>query len=57
MQSPAYNKNYATSIPSLEGKVSQSANSSKVLDLILAKKKYDFGSGVWFLTTQCSGDV
>lgn len=57
MQSPAYNKNYATSIPSLKGKVSQSANSSKVLDLILAKKKYDFGSGVWFFTTQCSGDV
>lgn len=57
MQSPAYNKKYATSIPSLKIKVSQSANAGEVLDLLLANKEYDFGSGAWFLTTQCSGDV
>lgn len=57
MQSPAYNKKYASSIPSLKAKVSQCVNTSEVLNLILANKQYDFGSGAWFLTTQCSGDV
>lgn len=56
MQSPTYNKKYATSIPSLKDKSSQSANAGEVLDLLLANKEYDFGSGAWFLTTQCSGD-
>ena len=57
MQSPAYNKKYATSIPSLKDKVSKSANPGNVLDLLLVKKEYDFRSSMWFLTTQCSSDV
>lgn len=57
MQSPAYNKKYATSIPSLKDEASQAANVGEVLDLLLDNKEYDFGSGAWFLTTQCSCDV
>lgn len=57
MQSPTYNKQYATSISSLKGRSSQSVNTGEVLDLLLANKQYDFGSGAWFLTSQCSGDV
>lgn len=56
MQSPTYNKKYATSIPSLKDK-SQCVNAGEVLDLLLANKEYDFGAGAWFLTTQCSSDV
>ena len=56
MQSPTYNKKYATSIPSLKDK-SQCVTAGEVLDLLLANKEYDFGSGAWFLTTQCSSDV
>ena len=56
MQSPIYNKN--TQLPSsLKAKSSQSGNAGEVLDLLLANKEYDFGSGVWFLITQCSDDV
>ena len=56
MQSPTYNKKYATSIPSLKDK-SQCVNAGEVLDLLLANKEYKFGSGAWFLTTQCSSDI
>lgn len=28
-----------------------------LLDLLLQNEEYDFGSGAWFLTTQCTPDV
>ncbi|KAJ5570280.1 uncharacterized protein N7459_009710 [Penicillium hispanicum] len=58
MQSPSYNKKYASSIPALKDKVAQVANSpTDLLDLLRNDETYDFGSGAWFLTTQCSKDV
>ena len=58
MQSPTYNSKYAADIPALAGKLSSvSGDPTGVLDLLLADEEYDFGSGAWFLTTQCSASV
>lgn len=58
MQSPDYNKKYANSISALKDKVAGVANSpADLLDLLRGDETYDFGSGAWFLTTQCSSDV
>ncbi|KAJ5628434.1 hypothetical protein N7490_010662 [Penicillium lividum] len=58
MQSPAFNKKYANSIPALKDQISKVADSpADLLDLLRGDETYDFGSGAWFLTTQCSGDV
>ena len=29
----------------------------QILDILLEKPEYDFGSGAWFLTTQCEDGV
>lgn len=58
MQSPAFNKKYASSLPALEDKIAKVSNSpADLLDLLRENETYDFGSGAWFLTTQCSQDV
>ncbi|KAJ5569136.1 hypothetical protein N7450_011622 [Penicillium hetheringtonii] len=58
MQSAAFNKKYAKSISELEGKVfSVEGSPAALLDLLRENETYDFGSGAWFLTTQCSADV
>ncbi|KAJ5663675.1 hypothetical protein N7507_004406 [Penicillium longicatenatum] len=58
MQSPDYNKKYANSISALKDKVAEVSNSpADLLDLLREDETYDFGSGAWFLTTQCSEDV
>jgi hypothetical protein len=58
MQSPSYNKKYASSLPALKDQISKVANSPvDLLDLLRNNKTYDFGSGAWFLTTQCSKEV
>ncbi|KAJ5279962.1 hypothetical protein N7478_005334 [Penicillium angulare] len=58
MQSPAFNKKYAASIPALKDKIASVSNSpADLLDLLRNDETYDFGSGAWFLTTQCSEDV
>lgn len=58
MQSPAYNKKYAASIPALDDKIAKVADSpADLLDLLRDNETYDFGSGAWYLTTQCSKDV
>lgn len=55
MQSPAFNKKYASSLPALEDKIAKVSNSpADLLDLLRENETYDFGSGAWFLTTQCS---
>ncbi|OJJ43786.1 hypothetical protein ASPZODRAFT_28057 [Penicilliopsis zonata CBS 506.65] len=57
MQSPAFNSKYAASIPALAGNLSSvSSDPVAVLNLLLADENYDFGSGAWFLTTQCSAE-
>ncbi|KAJ6134234.1 hypothetical protein N7523_000556 [Penicillium sp. IBT 18751x] len=57
MQSPAYNKEYASSISALKDQVAKTSDPAELLDLLRADEVYDFGSGAWFLTTQCSEDV
>ncbi|KAJ5554580.1 hypothetical protein N7513_004539 [Penicillium frequentans] len=58
MQSPDFNKKYANSITALKDQVAEVANSpADLLDLLRGDETYDFGSGAWFLTTQCSSDV
>lgn len=58
MQSATYNKKYASSIPALKEKVSKVSNSPvDLLNLLRDNQSYDFSSGAWFLTTQCSKDV
>lgn len=58
MQSPSYNKKYASSLPSLADQLPAVSNSpADLLDLLRANEAFDFGSGAWFLTTQCPADV
>jgi hypothetical protein len=57
MQSPSYNKKYASSIPALKDQVAKVGDPADLLDLLRGDETYDFGSGAWFLTTQCSKDV
>ncbi|PLB41791.1 uncharacterized protein BDW47DRAFT_122242 [Aspergillus candidus] len=58
MQSPTYNQKYASSLPDIADAAEQaSSDADKVLDLLVDKTEYDFGSGAWFLTTQCGDDV
>lgn len=58
MQSPDYNIKYAHSLSAIRDKVQQTHDDKgQILDLLLADKEYDFGSGAWFLTSQCARDV
>ncbi|KAJ6092148.1 hypothetical protein N7467_004117 [Penicillium canescens] len=58
MQSPSYNKIYASSLPALSDKLASVSNDpAALLDLLRNDGTYDFGSGAWFLTTQCSKEV
>ncbi|KAM5455162.1 hypothetical protein MaudCBS49596_001802 [Microsporum audouinii] len=58
MQMPKYNALYAKSISELRGKIGPKLmNVDAVLDLLLSKDDYDFGSAAWFLTSQCTPAV
>ncbi|KAL5334777.1 hypothetical protein BJX70DRAFT_346567 [Aspergillus crustosus] len=58
MQSPAFNKEYAASIPALSERFEEVQDQpGAVLDLLLEDLSLDFGSGTWFLTTQCEKSV
>lgn len=69
MQSAAMNLLYASSIPALSSSlhaVTGGTNSAQSLSavqrndvrgLLTANDTYDFGSGAWFLTTQCPQSV
>ena len=52
MQSPAFNSKYAASL-----NVAVSSDAAQTLDKLVENLEWDFGSGAWFLTTQCSADV
>lgn len=57
MQSPTYNALYAASISALSSEVTAAAgNVTAILDLV-TPDEYNFGSGPWFLTTQCSSNI
>ena len=59
MQSPTYNLKYAQSIPALAPYLAkiQTSDVVAVLDLLIKYTNYDFGSGAWFLTSQCDPSV
>lgn len=58
MQSPDFNKEYAASIDALKERFEAvKSQPGKVLDLLLEDPAVDFGSGAWFLTTQCEDSV
>ncbi|KAL2855489.1 hypothetical protein BJY01DRAFT_2776 [Aspergillus pseudoustus] len=58
MQSPAFNAKYAASIPAIKDQAEAVKDDpDAVLDLLVAVPEYDFGSGAWFLTTQCEESV
>ncbi|KAL3457822.1 hypothetical protein BJX64DRAFT_240672 [Aspergillus heterothallicus] len=58
MQSPAFNADYAASIPAIKDQAEAVKNDpDAVLDLLVAVPEYDFGSGAWFLTTQCEQSI
>ncbi|CAG7947688.1 unnamed protein product [Penicillium olsonii] len=57
MQSPDFNKKYAASIPALKDKAASVSDPADLLDLLRNDGATDFGSGAWFLTTQCSKEV
>ncbi|KAL3480654.1 hypothetical protein BJX99DRAFT_220002 [Aspergillus californicus] len=58
MQSPAFNKLYAESLPALKGRLDAVQDDpAALLDLLLEDKAVDFGSGAWFLKTQCEDSV
>ncbi|EIT81565.1 hypothetical protein Ao3042_01945 [Aspergillus oryzae 3.042] len=52
MQSPAFNSKYAQSL-----NVAVSSDPAQTLDKLVDNPEWDFGSGAWFLTTQCTADV
>ncbi|KAI9891659.1 MAG: hypothetical protein M1814_002594 [Vezdaea aestivalis] len=56
MQSAAFNRQYASSIPALAGQVATAASPNAVRELVLPDK-YSFGSAAWFLTTNCPASI
>lgn len=56
MQMPNYNALYVASLPSLASG-GGGGSPDAVLSLLLANDDVDFGSAVWFLTTQCGPSV
>lgn len=58
MQSADFNQKYAMSIPGLAPKVAAVANDADAIrGLLTSNDYYDFGSGAWFLATQCTPAV
>lgn len=58
MQSPDFNAEYAGSIEEISDEVAEAdGDKVKILDLLVENEEYDFGSGAWFLTTQCDEDI
>ena len=57
MQSGDFNLKYAASIPELSQPMAGSSDANKALTLLTSNDYYDFGSGAWFLATQCDPAV
>lgn len=58
MQSPEFNLKYAQSLSGLQDELASAGSDPKgILALLTANGEYDFGSGAWFLTSQCSDSV
>ncbi|KAL8686405.1 MAG: hypothetical protein Q9224_005458, partial [Gallowayella concinna] len=58
MQSPAFNLEYAKSIPALAEGLKKAGDDVKaVVALLTSNGAYDFGSAAWFLKNKCSDKV
>ena len=59
MQSAIYNLKYAQSIPELKPNMTEinTSDVTAILKLLTYYSNYDFGSGAWFLATQCDQSV
>ncbi|KAL8904614.1 MAG: hypothetical protein Q9171_006989 [Xanthocarpia ochracea] len=58
MQMPAFNLEYAKSIPALKSGLAKAGTDVKaVLALLTANGEYDFGSAAWFMKNKCSDKV
>ncbi|EAS28427.3 uncharacterized protein CIMG_09631 [Coccidioides immitis RS] len=58
MQMPKWNARYLASIPELKDQREKVGDDkAKILDLLLSKDDYDFGSAAWYMTSQCTSDV
>ncbi|KJR82432.1 uncharacterized protein SPSK_03636 [Sporothrix schenckii 1099-18] len=54
MQSPAYNAEYAAAIPELASGVAAANGDPDAVLALLTVDDYNFGSGAWFLSSQCA---
>ncbi|KAI4252309.1 MAG: hypothetical protein L6R42_008012 [Xanthoria sp. 1 TBL-2021] len=58
MQMPAFNMEYAKSIPALKDGLAKAGTDVKaVLALLTSNGEYDFGSAAWFMKTNCDEKV
>ncbi|KAI4273111.1 MAG: hypothetical protein L6R38_006428 [Xanthoria sp. 2 TBL-2021] len=58
MQMPAFNMEYAKSIPALKDGLAKAGTDVKaVLALLTSNGEYDFGSAAWFMKTKCDEKV
>lgn len=54
MQSPDFNKQYAESIDALKSAVAAANGDADAILSLVMTDDYNFGSGAWFLATQCT---
>ncbi|CAK7202243.1 hypothetical protein SEUCBS139899_004965 [Sporothrix eucalyptigena] len=54
MQSPTYNQEYASSIPALASGITAANGDPDAILALVTVDDYNFASGAWFLTSQCS---
>ncbi|KAK2735915.1 hypothetical protein FQN57_001055 [Myotisia sp. PD_48] len=58
MQMAQFNKEYAASIPEIRREFEPIKNDpAAVLNLLLTRDEYDFGTAAWYLTTKCDAEV
>lgn len=57
MQQITFNTKYAASFPELSAGLTAAGSDPNAILALVTPDKYNFGSGAWFLATQCSDDV
>lgn len=57
MQFPKFNKKYAATLDGIKDKAAKLSDDAAILDLLRNDSNVDFGSGAWFLTSQCTKEV
>jgi hypothetical protein len=57
MQSAAFNREYAASIPALQGPLAAAGSDPSAIRALVLVDEYSFASAAWFLATQCGPTV